>query len=179
MLNIGKYTSDAPSLKRPRDLGEAPDPSEGLTVPNVSEALEVRPNVGTSTARAFSVAEQLQALELSVRETDHLFSLPLHTADLGRLPIYDSFDYNFTFQSSDIQSQSPSHMDSQYDQPFEPIEPEFLAAFDVPSATGSEFSTPQTAGGEIDYSFDIPSGYGWKDWSTYLENVDGLNQGGF
>ncbi|KAJ7696792.1 fungal-specific transcription factor domain-containing protein [Mycena rosella] len=179
MLNIGKQTSDAPSLKRPRDMGEAPDPSEDLTIPEASP--EARPIAGTSRA-ALSVAQQIQALELSVREADQLFSLPLHTEELGRLPIYDSFDYNFTFQSSDIRSQLPSHMDSHYDQPFRPIEPEFLDAFDAPSAPGSEISTLQSAGTEeipMDFSFDIPSGYGWKDWSTYLENVDGLNQGGF
>ncbi|KAJ7671998.1 fungal-specific transcription factor domain-containing protein [Mycena rosella] len=184
MLNIGKYTSDVPSLKRPRDTGEVPNPSEGFTVSDGSEASPgVRPNTGTSRADDFPVAQQIQALEISVQETDHLFSLPLHTADLGRLPIYDSdsFEYNFTFQSSDIRSQSSFHMDSRSNQ-LGPIEPEFFDAFEAPSATGSEFSAPQSGGtpggGEMqmDYSFEIPSGYGWKDWSTYLENLDGLNQ---
>ncbi|KAJ7674133.1 hypothetical protein B0H17DRAFT_1140783 [Mycena rosella] len=137
MLNIGQYTSDAPSLKRPRDMGEAPNPSEGLTVSDGSEASPgVRPDAGTSRKNPLSVTQQIQALEFSVRKTDHLFSLPLHTADLGRLPIYGSFDYNFTFQPNDIRSQSSFHMDSQYDQ-LEPIEPEFrIDAFEAPSATG-------------------------------------------
>ncbi|KAJ7672018.1 fungal-specific transcription factor domain-containing protein [Mycena rosella] len=181
MLNIGKYTSDA-SLKRPRDTGEAPNPSEGFTVSDGSEASSgARPNTGTSRINALSVAQQIQALELSVQETDHLFALPLHTADLGRLPIYDSFDYNFTFQLSDILSQSSLHMDPRSNQ-LGSIEPEFLDAFEAPSATGSKFSAPQSGGTlgreemQMDYSVDIPSGYGWKDWSTYL---DGLNQDSF
>ncbi|KAJ7652633.1 fungal-specific transcription factor domain-containing protein [Mycena rosella] len=134
MLNSGKYTSDAPSLKRPRDTGETPNPSEGFTVSDGSEASPgVRPNAGTSRANALSVAQQIQAL--SIQETDPLFSLPLHTADLGRLPIYDSFDYNFTSQLSDIRSQSSFHMDPRSNQ-LGSIEPEFLDAFEAPSATG-------------------------------------------
>ncbi|KAJ6601083.1 fungal-specific transcription factor domain-containing protein [Mycena vulgaris] len=112
MLNMGKYTADVPSLKRPRDLAEV------NTSPDASQApLEERPIAGSS--RVMSVTQQIQALELSIRETEHLFSLPLRTEELGRLPIYDSFDYQFTFQSSDIHYQPRSHLD-------------------LPSASGSE-----------------------------------------
>ncbi|KAJ7696760.1 fungal-specific transcription factor domain-containing protein, partial [Mycena rosella] len=62
MLNIGKYTSDRPSLKRPRDTEEASDPSEGLTVSDFSATSpEVRPIAGASRACALSVAQQIQA----------------------------------------------------------------------------------------------------------------------
>ncbi|KAJ7696773.1 hypothetical protein B0H17DRAFT_1197881 [Mycena rosella] len=130
-----------------------------------------------------SVTQQIEALELSIRETDHLFALPLHTEELGRLPIYDSFDYNFTFQSDNNEYQPQSYLDSQYYEGFGPIEREFLSVGDPSSVPGSNFpTTPQSGGtpigGEIplDYSFDIPSGDGWRDWSKYLANV---NQGGF
>ncbi|KAJ7447160.1 fungal-specific transcription factor domain-containing protein [Mycena latifolia] len=186
MLNIGKYTSDAPSLKRPRDMEEG-----ATTSPDVSEVSldspENRPIAGTS--RAMSVAQQIKVLELSIQETEHLFSLPLHTEELGRLPIYDSFDYQFTFQSADVQYQyqPQSCLDSQDDEIFGPIDPQFLYGVDPPSAPGSNFHSPQTgssgtpSGDEIklDHSFDIPSEDGWRDWSTYLANVDGLNQRGF
>ncbi|KAJ7447187.1 fungal-specific transcription factor domain-containing protein [Mycena latifolia] len=188
MLNIGKYTSDAPSLKRPRDMEE-----RVTTSPDVSEvslgSSENRPIAGTS--RAMSVAQQIKVLELSIQETEHLFSLPLHTEELGRLPIYDSFDYKFTFQSADVQYQPESHLDSQ-DEMFGPIDLQFLYGVDPPSTPdfpnqGSNFHSPQAGSGgtpsgdeiKLDYSFDIPSGDGWRDWSTYLANVDGLNQRGF
>ncbi|KAJ6601051.1 hypothetical protein DFH09DRAFT_1126608 [Mycena vulgaris] len=102
MLNMGKHTADAPSLKRPRDLAEVTTSSDAPQVP-----LEERPIAGSS--RAMSVTQQIQALELSIREMEHLFSLLLRTEELGRLPIYDSFDYQSTFQSSDIHYQSRSY----------------------------------------------------------------------
>ncbi|KAJ7447184.1 hypothetical protein FB451DRAFT_1375679 [Mycena latifolia] len=154
MLNIGRYTSDGPSLKRPRDLEE-----EATTSPDVSEfshdSPENRPIAGTS--RAMSVAQQLAALELSIQETDHLFSLPLHTDELGRLPIYDSFDYEFTFQPDSIQFRP--------DEAFGLVEPEFPYGVDPSlSAPGSSLYTPPNGGlpgeDEIQYSFEIPSGHG-------------------
>ncbi|KAJ7447186.1 fungal-specific transcription factor domain-containing protein [Mycena latifolia] len=181
MLNIGKYTSDIPSLKRPRNM-------EGATTsPDISDTSldppEDRPIAGTS--RALSVAQQIAALELSIQETDHLFSLPLRTEELGCLPIYDSFDYQFTFQPNDIHYQPPSHLDSQFNEPFGIIDPDILHALHSPSI-GSTFYSPQTGSREntsgeeikLDYSFDIPSSDAWQDWSTYLTNVDGLNQSG-
>ncbi|KAJ7690350.1 fungal-specific transcription factor domain-containing protein [Mycena rosella] len=178
MLNIGKYTSDAPSLKRPRDMEEVEGPLNISA--SSSTPLEERSIAGTS--RVMSVDQQIQALELSIQETDHLFPLPLHTEELGCLPIYDSFDHSFTFQSNELQYQSQAHMDLQYEQAFGPIEPEFLAGLNPLSAIGSNFPTPQNGGtpsGEeipLEYSFDIPSGFGWRDWSTYLTNMDGLNR---
>ncbi|KAJ6541641.1 fungal-specific transcription factor domain-containing protein, partial [Mycena capillaripes] len=148
MLNLGKHTSYAHSLKRPREMEDDPEPSNGP---------ELDPPATTTVGPSTSVAEQIQALERSIQETDHLFSLPLHTEELGRLPIYDSFDYEFTFKSSDIQYPP---LESQYDmsgeQPFHGIDP----------ALDSLFSLPQLEmpGGEdvqlAPVSFDIPSGYG-------------------
>ncbi|KAJ6601088.1 fungal-specific transcription factor domain-containing protein [Mycena vulgaris] len=175
MLNIGKFPSDAPSLKRPRDFGEETAPPD---VPKGSpNLLEDRPIAGSS--RASSVAHQIHALELSIQETEHLFSLPLHTEELGRLPIYDSFDYEFTFQSNNNQYQPQSHLDSQYGEAS--LEPEFLYGGDPASEMDASFDSPSQNGGmpsgeeiQLDHPFDIPFGYGWRDWSTYLTNVDGL-----
>ncbi|KAJ7447164.1 fungal-specific transcription factor domain-containing protein [Mycena latifolia] len=148
MLNIGRYTSDGPSLKRPRDLEE-----EATTSPDVSEfshdSPENRPIAGTS--RAMSVAQQLAALELSIQETDHLSSLPLHTDELGRLPVYDLFDYEFTFQPDSIQFRP--------DEAFGLVEPEFPYEIDPSlSAPGSSFYTPPNGG--LPGGDEIPSGHG-------------------
>ncbi|KAJ7479527.1 fungal-specific transcription factor domain-containing protein [Mycena latifolia] len=173
LLNIGKNTSDAPSLKRPRDTDgglPSPDPS-GVSFTPPAE----RPVAGTS--RVMFITQQIEALELSIRESDHLFSLPLHTEELGRLPIYDSFDYQFTFKH-DIQYQPQS--DPRYDDTFGLNEQEFSYGVDSPSSLAPDYQTPQ--GGEeiqLDLSFEIPSSDAWRDWTTYLANVDGLNQSGF
>lgn len=96
LLNLGKCASDAPSLKRPRDFQDAaPSPDVALL-----ESSAGRPIAGSSRA---SLAQQRQALELSAQEPSHLFSLPLYTKELGRLPIYDSFEYAFN-ENLQIQS---------------------------------------------------------------------------
>ncbi|KAJ7469581.1 fungal-specific transcription factor domain-containing protein [Mycena latifolia] len=169
LLNIGKNTSDAPSLKRPRDTEgvlASPDPSGVSFSPP-----EDRPVAGMS--RDMSITQQIEALELSIGESDHLFSLPLHTEELGRLPIYDSFDYQFTFKH-DIQYQPQA--DPRYDDTFGLNEQDFVSGVDSPSSLAAvDYQTPQ--GGEeiqLNFSFDIPSGDVWRDWTTYLTNVDGL-----
>ncbi|KAJ7451669.1 fungal-specific transcription factor domain-containing protein [Mycena latifolia] len=182
LLNIGKYTSDGPSLKRPKDMAEGATASPHVSVISLDPFVD-RPIAGTS--RAMSVARQMEALEISIRETDHLFSLPLRTEELGRLPIYDSFDYQFTFRSDDIQCPPQSHLDFQFDKTIGPAHQEFPHGFEPPSATGWNFQTPQNGGSpggeeiQLGHSFDIPSGDAWRDWSTYLTNVDGLNRSGF
>jgi hypothetical protein len=54
-----------------------------------------------------TAVQQLEELELSIQQTKHLFSLPLHTEELGLLPIYESFDFQFNF---DPHMRSPSSM---------------------------------------------------------------------
>ncbi|KAJ7451686.1 fungal-specific transcription factor domain-containing protein [Mycena latifolia] len=181
LLNIGKYTSDGPSVKRPRDMAEGATASSDVSLISLGPPVD-RPIAGTS--RAMSVAQQIEALEISIQETDHLFSLPLRTEELGRLPIYDSFDYQFTFQSDDIRYPPQSYLDFQIDETLAPIDQEFLRGFEPPSSTGWNSQTPQNAGSpdeeiQLGHSFDIPSGDAWRDWSAYLANVDGLNRSGF
>ncbi|KAF7347206.1 Fungal-trans domain-containing protein [Mycena venus] len=165
MLNIGKYASQSHSLKRPREGEEVPTPA------NSSET-STDPVEG-------SIPQQMLALERSIQETGHLFSLPLLTEELGRLPVYDSFDYEPTFQLNELHYLPRSHLDSAPDL----LEPELL--YGVDPTLDSIFSPPQVGilGGEdIDIQlppnpFDVPSGHSWRDWSTYLASVDGLNQG--
>ncbi|KAJ7157352.1 fungal-specific transcription factor domain-containing protein [Mycena filopes] len=173
MLNIGRYTADARTLKRPREVDAPPILPTMADITLESPALSAR-----------SVTQQMHALERSMEETDHLFSLPLHTEELGRLPIYDSFDYQFTFQSDDILYQPHSHLSSAaaHDAGDALLAPELLLGDDP--TTSSVFS-PQLhqygfgTDGDQDpqLSFDIPSGLSWEDWSAYLASVDGLTHG--
>jgi hypothetical protein len=123
LLHLGKHTSNA-HLKRLRDEEDVSAP------PNVPE-ISVHPAEVPITDSSDSVAHQMQALERSIEETGHLFSLPLHTEELGRLPVYDSFDYEFTFNSKDIHYQPHSYLDS--DSPYDvsgPVTPQFLHSAD-------------------------------------------------
>ncbi|KAJ7146447.1 fungal-specific transcription factor domain-containing protein [Mycena epipterygia] len=183
MLNLGKYTSDGPSLKRTRD------PEEHIPPPHVSQISLNEPEEYV-TAGSMTVTEKLQALQLSIRETDHLFALPLHTEELGRLAVYDSFNYEFPFQPNDMHYQSQSHLPHQYGGLAGPIEPELIYGIDAvypavypTSAMGSNFHPQQGMTGgvhmQLPPSFDIPSGDdSWGDWSAYLTSVDGLYDSG-
>ncbi|KAJ7172800.1 fungal-specific transcription factor domain-containing protein [Mycena crocata] len=175
LLTIGKFTSSS-SLKRPRDgedvIGLSP-PSDA-SMDNRAD----RPIAGS--LRVLSVVQQIQALELSIQETDHLFSLPLHTEELGRLPIYTSFDYDLqaSLQPDNMQYQPQSHLHLQ-DQASGLLSPELMYGFDDVTQ-GSIFPTmPNVTGWSADgaeaSAFNVPSGDGWRDWSAYLASVEGLN----
>ncbi|KAF7347109.1 Fungal-trans domain-containing protein [Mycena venus] len=166
MLNIGRYTSQSHSLKRMREEEEVmPAPLE------TPEDLPKRSN----PQHYQKMQQRMQALERSIQDTDHLFSLPLHTQELGRLPVYQSFDYQPAFQSTEPLHYMPrSHFDSRPD----PMNSTY--GFD-PLLDSASFSHQDgTAGGENiqlrPNSFDIPPYHSWQAWSTYLASVDSLNQ---
>ncbi|KAJ6479244.1 fungal-specific transcription factor domain-containing protein [Mycena vitilis] len=155
MLNLGKYTSGAYSLKR--SLAPEEDAAAALN------------NINTYTAPLDSsrpIAEQIEALERSIQETDHLFSLPLHTEELGRLPVYDSFDYEFPIKPNDMRYPDDPPYDFSGEADFQQLLQDSL--FSTPSVSTADLELLPT-------SFDIPSGYGWQDWSAYFANVDGLD----
>jgi hypothetical protein len=103
MLNIGKYTSHAHSLKREREVEKISTP------PDLQESFS-RPEG--------SIPEQITALlGHPIQETDHLFSLPLFTEDLGRLPVYDPFDYEPTFQPNEFEPDPLYNVDSALGEP--------------------------------------------------------------
>ncbi|KAJ7862438.1 fungal-specific transcription factor domain-containing protein [Mycena leptocephala] len=172
LLNIGQSASNA-HLKRLRD--DEDDVSAPPNFPEISVHPAEVPITGSSTL----VAQQMQELERSIEETGHLFSLPLHTEELGRLPVYDSFHYEFTFNSNDIHYQPQSYLNPPYDVS-DPIPPQLLRSVDPALDSIFPMQQAETAGvGDVQLPpvlFDIPSGYGWQDWSTYLTSVDGLNQ---
>ncbi|KAJ7157327.1 fungal-specific transcription factor domain-containing protein [Mycena filopes] len=48
-----------------------------------------------------SQSAQLEQLERSLQETNHLFALPMSTHELGVLPVYESFDADFRYDHSE------------------------------------------------------------------------------
>ncbi|KAJ7466218.1 fungal-specific transcription factor domain-containing protein [Mycena galericulata] len=167
LINMGKSTAAAPSLKRPRDSQNVVPPPDILIEPS-----EGRRVAGSSR---MSMSRQMQELHLATQETS-LFSLPLHTEELGRLPVYESFDYDFTFQSNGIPGPSPSYSSSPYDQAG-PIDLDFLMGLDLSSVGEiSQDDGLAVSGIEPPHSLVVPSGYNWSDWRAYLASMDVLNQ---
>ncbi|KAJ6457379.1 fungal-specific transcription factor domain-containing protein [Mycena sanguinolenta] len=151
MLNIGKQ-----SLKRPREVEEI---TASSNVPDASR------NLPKGLTTPDSLAQQMQALNSPIPETDYLLSLPLLTEELGRLPIYNSFGYQPTFQLNELPYPAQSYPDPL-------IEPEQVLL-------DSTFPIEQDPSGGEDISFNIPVGDNWQDWSVYLAGLDGLNQRSF
>ncbi|KAJ7810544.1 fungal-specific transcription factor domain-containing protein [Mycena olivaceomarginata] len=120
-------------------------------------------------SRRRQIYKSLSHWGIRFKKTDHLFSLPIFTDELGRLPVrpstrlpvYDPFDYEPTSRPNEF-------------------EPDPL--YNVDSALDSIFSPPQVRlPGDEDIQLpsnplDIP----WAtDWDAYLASVDGMNQGTF
>jgi hypothetical protein len=97
MLNVGNDL--APLKHSPSVEVDAPSPSVAQVA--------IGPPEENVAGPSRSSGPQTQELE---RLTDHLFSLPLHTDELGRLPIYDPFHYEFTFhyQLDSLHHDAPS-----------------------------------------------------------------------
>ncbi|KAJ6541631.1 hypothetical protein B0H19DRAFT_1173910 [Mycena capillaripes] len=81
MLNMNEPSAIPPSLKRARSLEESPSITEES--PNLANSDRVEADI-----------EQLQ-----ISEIERLLFLPLHTEDLGRLPVYEPFDFDSIFHS--------------------------------------------------------------------------------
>ncbi|KAJ6453213.1 fungal-specific transcription factor domain-containing protein [Mycena vitilis] len=85
-----------PGLKRPVAEEEA----------HAHGVVNMPPRAPTPTA-----VEQLERLQLSIQETDHLFALPLYTQELGLLPVYEPFDFKYNH----TEHRTPFHLDAGFD----------------------------------------------------------------
>ncbi|KAF7345242.1 Fungal-trans domain-containing protein [Mycena sanguinolenta] len=118
-------------------------------------------------ASSSSVAHQLLVSHDPIQEMDHLFALPLLTEELGRLPIYNSFHYEPTFQPDELYHQAQPH----YEQG--PVGSELFYGLDP--ALASMFSAGPAGVEDIEMPFEMPYHYGWHEWSTYFTNIDQAN----
>ncbi|KAJ6479238.1 fungal-specific transcription factor domain-containing protein [Mycena vitilis] len=122
-------------------LGNSPRPSLKRPVPEDDEDNRSR----ISHFPAATAIQQLEQLEHSMQQTNHLFTLPLYTQELGVLPIYESFDFQFNFQSSFNLSSSSAEA--------YPIGPEHSGQVSVDDDPG-QFIGSQAA-------------HSWQEWSEY------------
>ncbi|KAJ7032431.1 fungal-specific transcription factor domain-containing protein [Mycena alexandri] len=112
MLDFAKHSSEV-SLKRQREGREILEPPRaedllgsrnsdpGLsTLTDPSTFTDPPPVADASTLTNLpNLTQQMRALEDSLAATNHLFSLPLNTEELGRLPVYDAFNYQFALST--------------------------------------------------------------------------------
>ncbi|KAJ7144798.1 fungal-specific transcription factor domain-containing protein [Mycena crocata] len=96
-----------PSLKRTRSLEEIPV----STTETVSDSSQ-EPRSIAGTARVAAMTQEIERLRMSEQEIERLVFLPLHTEDLGRLPVYESFDFDSIFNADAITGNAGSVADS-------------------------------------------------------------------
>ncbi|KAJ7842224.1 hypothetical protein B0H14DRAFT_2781286 [Mycena olivaceomarginata] len=129
-----------------RGSGNTPHSANPLLKRPVPEDVDNDSESSNKRFPATSAAQQLEELELSIKETDHLFSLPLYTEELGHLPVgYESFDFQFNFD--------PHHgpaSTSGSDFVFDPPGPAYAA------------DLMQPASGDDSQQFN--GAYSWEDW---------------
>ncbi|KAJ7496528.1 fungal-specific transcription factor domain-containing protein [Mycena latifolia] len=117
------------------------------------------PSTNDSTPESQPVPEdealETQQLDASSLNMDPLLSLPMYTEDLGRMPVYEPFNWNKDLYDNII---LPEHLEN-------------LATSEsiIPNSTG----TDPTA-----FLNGVPSGYmyDWSDWGKYVTNVEELMQ---
>ncbi|KAJ7636406.1 fungal-specific transcription factor domain-containing protein [Roridomyces roridus] len=104
--------------------------------------------------------QQRQELELSAQEPSHLFALPIHTEELGALPIYDSFEYAFDETLRANMDQNACGVTDIYGTAFNaqlPQPPEDR----MDSYLDPGFLVPTS------FDVDISSNFAWQDWGGY------------
>lgn len=92
MLNFDEpSTVPTSSLKRSRSAEQ--------DTPSTSSDSITEPRLVAGSKRVLEVAQDIEQLQVGEQEIERLLFLPLHTQDLGRLPIYESFDFDSIFPS--------------------------------------------------------------------------------
>ncbi|KAJ7729108.1 fungal-specific transcription factor domain-containing protein [Mycena maculata] len=103
MLDVGGAFSTAVSLKRSRSSEDIPSSEMD------ADASEEPRNIAGSNRVASSIQDE---------EIERLLFLPLHTEDLGRLPIYEPFDFDSIFQSGIFSESAESAIGDNKSTPF-------------------------------------------------------------
>ncbi|KAJ7052275.1 fungal-specific transcription factor domain-containing protein [Mycena amicta] len=160
VLNIGRHTSEITRTKRSRPQEEEPR--------SPSQSVSLRTSLSSPVPES-SVVKQLQVLQRSIQDTEHLFTLPLRTDELGRLPVHSSWTFNAEDLSSNPWSLPQSHSDARYE------EVPVFGLLPSEMVNMAETSTSSAALDEVGFRrelpaslADVPVGYNWEDWAAYL-----------
>ncbi|KAK7063573.1 fungal-trans domain-containing protein [Favolaschia claudopus] len=123
----------------------------------------------------------LETWDSDARKTEHLRSLPILTEELGRLPVYHSFEYDSPYSSSE-RHYTPSrstawlHSNSELIQPnlFSNNNPTLDSVFPSPQRQqNSDGGNSRGSNLHLDpVSYNVPSNHGWQDWSSYTGALD-------
>ncbi|KAF7298537.1 hypothetical protein MIND_00800400 [Mycena indigotica] len=204
MLNFSKHKS---AMKRPRETEEdeeqtaspaqtlLSDSQTGSTIdsPRTADAqLEALERSLAETTHLFAPAiAQPANQDVSLDFANTLIGrMPIYATELGSLPVYASFDKgsdNASFPFMDMHRhmvapalyQPPSHLEAQFDEVPGMLPPELVymaeAALNEPLVPepGWPVLPPDTS------AFDVPMNPYWEQWSSYLDNVSGLEEAAF
>ncbi|KAF7302347.1 hypothetical protein HMN09_00868300 [Mycena chlorophos] len=215
MLNFGKTRSE---LKRPRRHDEeleapqlnpaasTPTPSDGTTTGSSAEPSEAEasPSIGGTQPRPGSVEEQMEALERSMAETDHLFMdanpnpssmdlgmdfadlmnmrMPIYSTELGQLPVslpqaQEQQRFPYTVQQQIHQSiQSSLYLPHSdlVDEVPGVLPPELEFLAQSQFVESESQSTSASATDPQGNAFEVPLAPYWDQWSAYILNVGGM-----
>ncbi|KAF7298622.1 Fungal-trans domain-containing protein [Mycena indigotica] len=153
VLNIGRHTSETSrgqsKMKRPRGEEDVPSSLQGLPSPPTSEP---------------SIDEQLEALQQSLQATEHLFSLPIRTGELGSLPVYTSwpFDSAPAPQRQEL-AIDPWLLPQSQSAPSTKDHDDFLGI--MPAENDHLFSQEPAA---MRRQENLPISYDWDGWAAFL-----------
>ncbi|KAF7305598.1 Fungal-trans domain-containing protein [Mycena chlorophos] len=162
VLNYGKHSSENArgnsALKRGRPLDAPEPPAPG------PEPTQTRDDMST-----IPIEEQLEALQQSLQDTEHLFALPLpvRSDELGRLPVYTSW----TSQDDSWTTSAPAtdYGDLDLD----------LLSPDLVQMALEEGSNSDTTQSIYQMSTTAPVGYVWEDWAAFLQSGAGTSAGNY
>jgi hypothetical protein len=94
MMLDSDVSSIPPSLKRPHNSDEELPLS---TYETTAQDASAEPRNMAGSKRVAAVIQEIEQLQVSDQEIERLLFLPLHTEDLGRLPVYEPFDFDAIF----------------------------------------------------------------------------------
>ncbi|KAF7308747.1 Fungal-trans domain-containing protein [Mycena kentingensis (nom. inval.)] len=193
VLNIGRLSTqkmrEKRQEKRSRDEGEEGGDSGAFASPTSTstnnpgpDSSQAAPGESLPATTPPSVDEQLDDLQRSMQETEHLFSLPFHTDELGRLPVYSSWkltgshNYNGSLQY-------PVNGSSEMLDWFAP-EVELNGVPAAESASGLGLGASAATQNSAPSGNTVPVGLknpatlsSWDDWLTYLVSANDFVRG--
>ncbi|KAJ6629500.1 fungal-specific transcription factor domain-containing protein [Mycena sp. CBHHK59/15] len=136
------------------------DPDRETSAPDSARPAEVQESTGTDAVPSLTQMGQPSGELLSFPDIDPLFTLPLYTEDLGRLPVYEPFNWvkDSALPATGYQNEADSSLGSVGGMP------------PLPDTTGSNMGFS----GDLAMLTETPADYEWADWGKYITSVEEL-----
>ncbi|KAJ7282774.1 fungal-specific transcription factor domain-containing protein [Mycena rebaudengoi] len=147
---------DWPIVPNPLKRGRQDDYGEPPPITNTGE-----PDLNQIDAPSFDYVSH--AGSQYYPDIDLSFTLPMHSEDLGRLPVYEPFNWEGT--STSLEPPLPSEFEQPHNISGLPM---------VASNQAHLYPTPDYPHHDPALLTEIPPGYDWEEWAKYLSSVQEL-----